>query len=182
MNQLKKITFMFAITLMIYSCNTEQKSEMAEVTAVPEKMDISMPYMPSYSSSFEMGNPAYATMIVQGSWKDWEDNNLDNMVNWVADTITAFHSNTDVVRGAENLMARWKEHRAGYTSVKPTIDAVIPVYSADKKENWVLVWATEIDTKADGTIDTVSLMESWRINKEGKADLLMQYDRAKRKK
>ena len=39
---------------------------MAEVTPVPEKIEVSLPYMPNYSSSFEVGNPAYATMIVQG--------------------------------------------------------------------------------------------------------------------
>ncbi len=128
-----------------------------------------------------MGNPAYSAMILQGSWKDWEENNLDNMKTWVADTILAFHSDNKVIRGVDSLMARWKRDRASFTEVKVTIDAVMPVYSTDKKENWVLVWATEIDTKANGTIDTVSLMETWRINKAGKADLLLQFNRAKRK-
>lgn len=72
--------------------------------------------------------------------------------------------------------------RADLAGTKTTIDAVMPVYSTDKKENWVLVWATEIDTKKDGTVDTLSIMETWRINKDGKADMLYQFDRAKRKK
>jgi hypothetical protein len=55
------------------------------------------------------------------------------------------------------------------------------VRSTDKNEDWVLVWATSIDTRTDGTIDTVALMETWRINSAGKADMLLQYDRAKRK-
>ena len=56
------------------------------------------------------------------------------------------------------------------------------MYNADKKENWVLVWATEINTDVNGKKDTAALMETWRINKDGKADLLLQFDRAKRKK
>lgn len=56
------------------------------------------------------------------------------------------------------------------------------VYSTDKQEDLVLVWATSIDTKLDGTKDTVALMETWRINSAGKADLLMQFDRDNRKK
>jgi hypothetical protein len=59
---------------------------------------------------------------------------------------------------------------------------VIPTYSTDKKENWVMVWASEINTDKKGKIDTVEMMETWRINKDGKADMLLQYDRHARKK
>jgi hypothetical protein len=184
MRHYQKSLFAFAFVLICFGCNTGDQQNQAELTPDPvmsEKMNISLPYVPGYSSSFEMGDPAHATMIVQGSWKDWEDNNLDNMVNWVEDTITAFHSNNTTVHGVDNLMTRWKSNRAEYTSVKPTINAVLPVYSTDRDEHWVLVWATEIDTKSDGSIDTVNLMETWRINKAGKADMLLQYDRATRK-
>ena len=129
-----------------------------------------------------MGDPAYSATILQGSWKDWEENKLDNMKSWVADTIVAFQSDNSMVEGADSLMARWKRGRAEFTSVKDSINAVIPVYSTDKKENWVLVWATEINTKADGTKDTIAIMETWRMNKDGKADLLLQFDRHARKK
>lgn len=182
MKHIQKILLIPVAAAMIFACSPEQKSDIAESPVMAENMSITLPYVPSYSSSFEMGNPEYATMIVQGSWKDWENNNLDNMVNWVEDTITAYHSNTEVVHGVDSLMARWKRARAAYTSVKPAINAVLPVYSTDRMENWVLVWATEIDTNKDGTIDTVALMETWRINEAGKADLLLQFDRTKRKK
>lgn len=172
---MRKVLLLLAVAAFTVACNTEKKADTSN------QAKVTLPYEASYSSSFEMGNPEYSAMILQGSWKDWEANNLDNMRNWVSDTILAFHSDNKVVRGVDSLMARWKKDRAGYTSVKPTIDAVMPVFSTDKKENWVLVWATEIDTKADGSIDTVSLMETWRINKEGKADLLLQFNRAKRK-
>jgi hypothetical protein len=87
-----------------------------------------------------------------------------------------------MISGADSLIARWKRGRAGYTSVIDTVDAVIPVYSTDKKENWVLVWAKEINTDTKGKTDTTYLQETWRINKDGKADLLLQFDRAYRKK
>jgi hypothetical protein len=78
-------------------------------------------------------------------------------------------------------MARWKEARSEYTSSVPTINAVMSIRSTDRNEDWVLVWATSIDTKTDGAIDTVALMETWRINADGKADMLLQFDRANRK-
>lgn len=182
MKHIQKVLLILAATSMIFSCNDEKKSDSAESPVMTENVSIPLPYVPSYSSSFKMGDPAYATMIVQGSWKDWENNQLDNMVNWVEDTIVAFHSDNEVIHGADSLMARWKRARAAYSEVRPTIDAVLPVYSTDRMENWVLVWATEIDTHKDGSRDTVALMETWRINKAGKADMLLQFDRRNRKK
>lgn len=34
----------------------------------------------------------YLLAFLQGSWKDWEMNTMDNMKTWVADTITVYHS------------------------------------------------------------------------------------------
>ncbi len=163
------------------ACNNEKKNRYPCRRTKADKPAVTLPYVAAYSSSFEMGNPEYSASILQGSWKDWENNKMD-MKSWVADTIVAFHSDNSIVSGIDSLQARWKRGRAGYTSVIDSIDAVIPVYSTDKKENWVLVWAREISTKADGTKDTSALMETWRINKDGKADMLLQFDRAKRKK
>ena len=181
MNNFKNVILIFVLATIALACTSEKKTEVAETPAVQESIPMTLAYEPSYSSSFEMGNPAYAEMIVQGSWKDWETNNLDNMANWVCDTISAFHSNNEMVYGLDSLMARWKKARSGFTSSVPTLNAVMSVRSVDRNEDWVLVWATSIDTKTDGSIDTVALMESWRINTAGKADMLLQFDRANRK-
>lgn len=181
MSKLKNVTLVFVLATLVFACTPEKKSEVIETPAVQKSIPVNLAYDPSYSASFEMGNPDYAEMIVQGSWKDWETNNLDNMANWVSDTITAFHSNNEMVHGLDSLMARWKKARSGYTSSIPTLNAVMSVRSVDKNEDWVLVWATSIDTKTDGAIDTVALMETWRINSAGKADMLLQFDRANRK-
>lgn len=178
---MKQVILCIAAASLLVACNNEKTEAVAGETKT-DKPAVTLPYTASYSSSFEMGNPEYSATVLQGSWKDWENNKLENMKSWVADTILAFHSDRKVISGADSLMANWMRARAKYTSVIDTIDAVIPVYSKDKKENWVLVWATEINTKADGTKDTVSIMETWRINKDGKADFLLQYDRATRKK
>ena len=179
---MRKLIFAVFAGACLVACNNEQKqeAEKSETAAAPAPISLSMPL--TYSSSFEMGNPAYATMIVQGSWRDWQDNNLDNMKSWIADTIVAYHSDNMMVSGADSLMARWKKGRAEYSSVVDSINAVISVHSTDRNEDWVLVWATEKNTKPDGTVEDMALMETWRINKDGKADLLLQYDRATRKK
>jgi hypothetical protein len=179
---MKQIFLCLATAALLVACNNEKKTDEAGGETKMDKPAVTLPYTADYSSSFEMGNPEYSVTILQGSWKDWENNKMENMKSWIADTIVAFHSDNRMIKGADSLMANWMRNRAKYTSVIDTIDAVIPVYSTDKKENWVLVWAREINTKADGTKDTVALMETWRINKDGKADFLLQYDRATRKK
>ena len=181
MIKFKNVIPIIVLATMFQTCSPDKKPEVSETSAKEETTPVHLAYDPSYSTSFEMGNPAYSEMIVQGSWKDWEDNNLDNMANWVSDTITAIHSDNDVVYGLDSLMARWKKARSEYTSSVPTVNAVMSVRSTDRNEDWVLVWATSIDTKTDGAIDTVALMETWRINAAGKADMLLQFDRADRK-
>jgi hypothetical protein len=98
-----------------------------------DKPAVALPYVAAYSSSFEMGNPEYSASILQGSWKDWENNKMDNMKSWVADSIVAFHSDNSMTTGVDSLQARWIRGRAAYTSVIDSIDAVFPVYRLTKE-------------------------------------------------
>ena len=179
---MKHFLLCVAATTLMIACNNEKKTDEAVAETKAGKPSVVLPYTASYSSSFEPGNPEYSAMILQGSWKDWENNKMENMKSWVADTIWVFHSDNTMIRGVDSLQARWIRNRAGYSSVIDSIHAVIPTYSVDKKENWVLVWAKEINVDLKGKKDTVELMETWRINKDGKADMLLQYDRHARKK
>lgn len=179
---MKKIFLLLTGATLFVACNNETKTDAPAAEATDTAPAVTLPYTASYSSSFKMGNPAYVAMVEQGSWKDWEMNNLDNMKNWVADTIVAYHSDNTMVKGLDSLQARWKRGRAGYASVIDTIQAAIPTYSTDNNHDWVLIWAKEINTDTKGKTDTVYLMETWRINKDGKADMLLQFDRQTRKK
>ena len=178
---MRKVFLLLTAATCIVACNTDSKNA-TTTEAAQVKAAKSLPYTASYSSSFKISDEDYSAMILQGSWKDWERGTMDNMRSWVADSIIAFHSDNTMIQGVDSLMARWKRGRAKYTSVVDSIEAVTPVYSTDMKENWVLVWAKEINTTADGKNDTSYVMETWRINKDGKADMLLQYDRANRKK
>lgn len=179
---MKKTFVLIAALGIFHACNDSASIASDTSDSTTGRPTVALPYTASYSSSFEIGNPEFSAVILNGSWKDWENNTLDNMKNWMADTITAFQSDGEMVRGLDSMMTKWKRSRARYTSVIDTVQAVVPLYSTDKKEHWVLVWAREINTKADGKKDTVSLMETWRINKDGKADFLLQYEQSKDKK
>jgi len=178
---MQKLILVFCLGILVMSCNNEKK-EAAEGKETPEaKPAVALALPASYSSSFEMGNPAYTAMIVQGSWKDWQDNTMDNMKSWVADTITAYMSDNSMAKGVDSLTAKWKRNRSNYSSMTDVVNAATAVRSTDKNEDWVLIWATEYSTDKAGKKDTTSVMETWRINKDGKADLLYQHDRHARK-
>lgn len=180
---MKKIFMSLAVfALLLTACNNNNNEASVAGDSAVAKTTVALPYTLDYSSSFEMGKPQYSATILQGSWKDWETNNLDNMKTWLADSIIAFHSNGAVLQGADSMIANWKRFRGRYTTVIDTVHAVISTRSTDKNEDWVLVWAKEINTAADGKKDTVEIMETWRLNKDGKADLLLQYERSRNKK
>ena len=178
---MKKIFLFLTLAAFTVACNDEKKeaAEGAATTSAATKPDIKFPFPVAYSK-FEPGNPEYAAMVLQGSWKDWEENKM-NKTKWLADTVTAYHSDNTISKGADSLIARWTRQRATYSSSAPAISAVMSVYAPEQKENWVLIWADEIDIMLDGKKDTSSVMEAWKINKDGKADMLLQYDRRTRK-
>jgi hypothetical protein len=178
---MKKALTAAVVIVVLASCNakTETAQQAGSTVATPPAV-LSIPA--TYSSSFEMGKPEYAATIVQGSWKDWQDNKMNNMKSWMADDVVIYQSDNKMVKGIDSVQARWNRGRANYTNVVDSIDAVMSVKSTDKNEDWVLVWATEYSTNTKGVKDTVSVMETWRMNKAGKADLLFQFDRHSRKK
>src|SRR4051812_25586734 len=112
---MRRFLLLIGTVTLIASCNnTAAKTEGTNDTTTA-KADVALPYTPSYSSSFKMGNPEYSAMILQGSWKDWEANTMNNMKSWVADTITVHHSDNTTVKGIDSLTARWKRGRAKYS-------------------------------------------------------------------
>lgn len=132
-----------------------------------------MPYKANYSSDFSMGNPAYVTRVLE-LWKDWDDNAFDRH-DYMADTVVMFLSGGQTVQGKDSAMAGAKAFRGSMKSAVSTIDAVIPLKSNDRDEDWVAVWGSETDTWPDGKTEKRDLQEIWRFNKDGKIDFMKQF-------
>ncbi len=136
-------------------------------------MNTNFPYTAAYSSNFVMGNPAHAKMALD-AWKDWDENMLDRH-DFMADTIITYMPDGTVTKGKFANMDMWKKYRGGFTHSISTVDAWLPLRSVDRKEDWVAIWGTETDTTPDGKVGTTQIHEVWRINKDGKVDLIRQY-------
>lgn len=174
--------FIAALAVVIYACNTAEKEApkegAQETAAAPAAIANFSGYTPTYSSSFEMGNPKNAESIL-AIYKDWDTGNLDPSKAAFADSVSFFTSDGSMILGKrDTAVAAMQSYRNTFSSVKNTVHAVFPVRSTDKNEDWVCIWATEVYTDKKGKTDSTQLQETWRFNKEGKIDLFYQYARS----
>jgi len=152
--------------------NTKKKAKSAASTAD----NSAMPYTATYSSKFVMGDPAHSKLIME-LWKDYDDNAFDRHADMFADTAMIFLSDGQVIKGRDNMMAGVKQYRGSIASVKSDVHAIMSLKSVDRNENWVAIWGTENDTWKDGKTSSVELHEIWRLNKDGKVDVIRQFTR-----
>jgi len=169
----------FVLGLSVFAaCNsgTDTKVESMSSKDSVSADNISLPYTATYSSKFEMGDAKNVKTILD-LYKDWDNNTLDNSKDKFADTLTLYFSDGTKMYGSfDSVTASAKRFRNTLGTVSTNVHAVFPVKSTDKNENWVAAWFTEYRTNAKGNKDSVELQETWRMNKDGKADLLFQYE------
>ena len=139
--------------------------------------DISYAYTATYSSKFEMGDPKNAQTIVN-LWKIWDDGDLSKGKDLFADSVEMHLSNGMIDKGPrDSVIAHAQAFRSTMESVTSTVEAFLPTKSTDKNEDWVAIWGKEISKDKLGKIDSSYLQETWRLNKDGKIDFMLQYNR-----
>jgi hypothetical protein len=170
----KIIIAVFAISFM--ACNNEKATETAaEAKAnVPANM---YGFTPGYSASFVMDD-AKNTETVLALWEDWKKGDLSPSRTRFADSLSFFLADgTSMVGPTDTLLKNMQAYRSSFKKMEIAVDAIFATKSTDKNENWVAVWGTEIQTDMDGKVDSISLQETWRFNKAGKADMMFQAER-----
>jgi hypothetical protein len=179
-------TFMAIIAITLFSCGTAEKKDAPkeEATAATATTEPAAPavatvtnnsgYTAEYSS-FSIGDVKNAETVL-ALYKSWDSGNLDPLKGAFADSVSFYLSDGSIVAGKrDSAMATMQAYRNGFTEVKNTIHAVFPVKSVDKNENFVCIWATEYFTDKKGKKDSSQLQETWRFDKDGKVDWLLQY-------
>src|SRR5688572_8500453 len=175
---MKKIIF-FAIVILTVACNTDDKAKVESMSPGVKdttRVDLNFPYVPEYSSKFEIGDQNNALTILN-LYKDWDNNTLDNSKNSFADTLSLFLADGSMLMGKlDSVIETVKKFRAAMGNVRNVLQAWVPLKSTDKNENWVSVWAKEIKTSAGGKSDSSYLHELWRFNNDSKVDLVYQFE------
>lgn len=136
---------------------------------------IQSPYPVLYSSSFAIDDPKNAETIL-ALWKAYDAGNLSSAKDLLADTVDVYLASGMHMRASrDSTIAGIQGFRSSLAAVVDQVNAVMAVKSTDKNEHWVLVWGQEKDTHKNGKVDSVQLQETWRLDGNGKANLLYQF-------
>ena len=172
-----------ALLLFTMSCNNAAKDPSSDVgpvaTAEPAA---TAPHeyaaKASYSSSFELGDPKQADIVID-LWQQFDANKLEDGLKYFADTVDLWTNDGWRYRGPkDSLMDIMKKLRGTYSTVKSDLVAIIPLKSIDKDENWVAIYGTEFKT-IKNKVDSTDIQENWRFNKDGKINMMHAYQRKK---
>ena len=175
-----KKALLLAALAVFTACNSNapaSKTDSAGAGPDPGSMakTIRSPYDITYSSKFEMDDPKNAESLL-AIWKAYDNGDLSVTKDMFADTIQTYWGDGSEMRASrDSALASVQAYRNSFKAAVDRIHAVMAVKSTDKNEHWVLVWGTEIDTYKNGKVDSSELQETWRFNKDGKADLVYQY-------
>ncbi|WP_188936534.1 hypothetical protein [Puia dinghuensis] len=152
-------------------------STMAKTDSAAMMKPIESPYQIAYSSKFVIDDNKNAESVLK-LWKVYDNGDLSAGKDLIADSIRIYLGDGTEMRGSRDSMtAAVQAFRNSFAAAVSRVDAVMAVKSTDKNEHWALIWGTETDTHKDGKIDSTDLQETWRFNKDGKADVVYQYAR-----
>lgn len=174
-----KKTFIVILAAVFISCNSNEKKEATDAmtkTKPDSTMNMSG-YTPTYSASFEMGDPKQAEIVFM-LWKAWENGDLTPAKTHFADSVEFYTADGSKIAGSlDSTFNTMQTYRNSFSKIGTAIHAIFPVKSTDKNENWVCVWGTEYQTDKNGKVDSIDVQETWRFNKNGKVDLMYQFMR-----
>ena len=176
---MKKFLIVTAIAAAIACNDAQEKDTISSVGPTSsdsaKTADVTYPYTPTYSAKFEIGDTKHVQTILS-LWKDWDNGDLTKGKDYFADSVEMHFADGSVLKGSrDSIIAISQRFRSTLGTVSSTLHTVLPARSTDKNEDWVLVWGTEKITGKNGKIDSTSLQETWRFNKDGKVDFLLQY-------
>ena len=173
-----------ALLLFTASCNDAKKEAAMEsttdttATAAAPAPAHQYAEKATYSSAFEIGDPSQADKVID-LWKQFDENTLDKGLDLFADTVTVWDANGWRYHGTrDSMMNMVKKMRAGMSSSKSVLVAVVPLKSTDMNENWVSIYGTEYTTVKNKK-DSADIQENWRFDKNGKINMMHSYRRKK---
>ncbi len=172
--------FIIASVAMLSACNSQEpvKTDTMTSTADPTMKEITSPYVLGYSSKFVIDEPNNAETVMT-LWKDWDNGDLSAHKDLFADSVEMHFADGSMMHASrDSVVAAAQGFRNTFTSATSSVNAVMAAKSTDKDENWAIIWGKEVNTDKNGKVDSFYLQETWRFNKDGKANLFYQFKAA----
>jgi hypothetical protein len=167
---MKKLVIMAAAALFFAACNNEKKEGQKESGS-----SIQMPYKANYSSDFNSNVSDSAVLTVLNSYKYWENADMNGLAGTIGDSLYFQGWDGMKLNGTNaDIMKLWSSHRDSMSKVEISMDAWSKDHSADKNDDFVLVWYKEIDTYKSGKVDSANYADINQV-KNGKIYWYAQY-------
>ncbi len=167
---MKNLIFIAAIIFVAVACNNEKKEDQKETTT-----SIQMPYKANYSSDFNNKVSDSAVLTVLNSYKYWENADMNGLAGTIGDSLYFQGWDGMKLNGTNaDIMKLWSGHRDSMSKVEISVDAWTKDHSADKNDDFVLVWYKETDTYKNGKVDSANYADINQL-KNGKIYWYTQY-------
>jgi hypothetical protein len=128
-----------------------------------------LPYKAGYSSNFKVASHDLSKMVLE-LYKGYENNDFSQEASF-SDTVLVILPNGQTLQGKEQVIKTFKDQRQTQSNVKFAFDAIIPLTSVDRKENWVALWGSTETSQGKS-----SFQSTWRISKEKKIDFIILFE------
>ncbi len=150
---------LFTVALMatiIFSCkNAEEKKE---VTA-----DVTYPYSLEKPDNWYIGSKEN-TLIAMSALKAFEDNKVEDCLSYFADTVRWRADFIDETFSKDSLRSAMINLRNSFQAIQIVMNDFESVISKDKKDEWVTLWFTQINTYKNGNIDSMAMINDVKVS------------------
>jgi hypothetical protein len=162
---------LFAI-LVFAGCTTSGGKELPPTgdTSKP----VYYPYRARMAISPSPQNSAYTLKVLQ-YWKAYESGEVLSMEPIFADSVTLVYGEKLVTGDKATVVKYLQQQRSALGATQCYIDFWNNVYSEDRNEPWVMLWAQVVAGSKNALGPAHAVQQVWKFNPEGKVYYLHQY-------
>ncbi len=131
------------------------------------------PYTLLYSHQWEKGKESYIIRVMN-FLKDFEMNTFKKD-DLLAEELELRWKGTNDFFERSLAVAKLKDIRSKFNKLKIRLQSIISLKSTDSNQEWIIANGNLINTKEDGTLESTDFLQQFRMNKDGKIDLIKQY-------
>ncbi len=173
---MKQIILMAGLAFVLASCNNEskdatnaatEKAATASTVELPYKLE--KPY-----ENWQIGSNENVAAAM-GALKAYADKDYTALAGFTADSIEVKFDNYQQKLSRDSAVAMFAAQRNTYSNYSVNMYDYVSVISADKKTEWVTLWYKQIWTDAKGKVDSVAVVDDFKME-NGKIAVLDDKD------
>ncbi len=159
---MKKIFALLPAIALFASCETHNGADTTKDSTKTSTAKLDYPYTVEHPDQWERGDPANSLMVLK-SLKAFEAGNIDECVNYFADSVQVNFDNYEAKLSRDSLRAMFKQSRDESKGLEIKMGDWESVVSKDTKEQYVSLWYKELRDGKNGKRDSLSVMDDLKI-------------------